>query len=450
LSVFNPNSVSFHQKIIKVRNNQLLKQMTYEDFVNQPEFQQLLKETEKLKGKIFSDIIDGEGHQYVDLVQEGGGVLGIALVGYTYILEAAGIRFFHLAGTSAGAINTMILAGMDNIDKAKSQQVLNVLAKQDLFEFVDGNPDLKEIIQKVIDGTPFKKLLTKLLWNIKKVKQALFINLGLNPGKAFEVWIEKVLKDSPNKITTVGELIEKRGKKYFPKGLINRNTGLPITDEYANVHVITADLTTQTKVLFPKMGHLYWGDNMLNQSPAKMVRASMSVPLFFVPFEIGNIPGAGEPAGDLWIEYANFHGPIPQKVKFVDGGMISNFPINVFHSKSRAVPRKPTFGVKLSTYRNECSDVDDLGGFVGSMISTMRHDSDNEFLIQNPDFKNLICFIDADKDFNWLNFKMSDEQKKKLFLLGAKKALAFITDFDWGKYKISRELLNKLNDLNDI
>ena len=84
------------------------------------------------------------------------------------------------------------------------------------------------------------------------------------------------------------------------------------------------------------------------------------------------------------------------------------------------------------------------------MISTMRHDSDNEFLIDNPDFKNLICFIDANKDFNWLNFKMSDEQKKKLFLLGAKKALAFLNNFDWDKYKKSRELLNKVNDLNDV
>ena len=31
--------------------------MTTEDFVNQPEFQQMLKETEKLKGKIFSALI---------------------------------------------------------------------------------------------------------------------------------------------------------------------------------------------------------------------------------------------------------------------------------------------------------------------------------------------------------------------------------------------------------
>ena len=411
--------------------------MTTEDFINQPEFQQMLKEAEKLKGRIYSDIIDNEGNQYVDLVQEGGGVLGVALVGYTYILETAGIRFFHLAGTSAGAINTLILAGIDNIDKAKSGQVLSVLAKQDLFEFVDGDPVLKEIMQKVIDGTPFKKVLGKLLWNIKKIKVALFDNLGLNPGEKFEKWIEKVLRESPNKVTTIEELQEKRSKKYFPSGLQHRKNG-PIADERALIHIITADLTTQTKVEFPMMAHLYWGDKYRNQSPAKLVRASMSVPFFFIPFEISGIPDAGQPANESWMKHANFHGSIPEKVKFVDGGMISNFPINVFHAKPGNTPRKPTFGVKLSTYRDESANLDDLGGFIGSMISTMRHDSDNAFLIDNPDFQKLICFIDADKDFNWLNFKMNDEQKKKLFLLGARKGLDFISKFDWENYKSIR------------
>ena len=261
----------------------------------------------------------------------------------------------------------------------------------------------------------------------------MFVNLGLNPGKEFEKWIEQILLESPNQITTIGELIEKRGKAHFPAGLRHRISGEPITDD-TDMHIITADVTTQTKVQFPKMAHLYWS-NMLKESPAKMVRASMSVPLFFVPFEIDNIPGGGEPANKTWIDSANFHGPIPKKVKFVDGGMISNFPINVFHSKPGNTPRKPTFGVKLSSYREECADVNDLGGLMGSMINTMRHDSDNEFLIHNPDFKKLICFIDADKDFNWLNFKMSDEKKKKLFLLGAEKAINFITSFNWADYK---------------
>ena len=43
-----------------------------------------------------SDIVDDTGQEYVDLVMEGGGVLGIALVGYTYALESVGIRFRHI------------------------------------------------------------------------------------------------------------------------------------------------------------------------------------------------------------------------------------------------------------------------------------------------------------------------------------------------------------------
>jgi NTE family protein len=413
--------------------------MTYEDFIQQHEFLQLEAEATELRSRQFSDVIDDNGYQYVDLVQEGGGVLGIALVGYTAILEAAGIRFFHLAGTSAGAINTLVLAGIDTIEKEKSKKVLDVLARQDLFEFVDGDPVLKQIMQKIIDGTPFKKMLVKLAWNIRKVKQALFDNLGLNPGKAFESWIEKVLAESETGIKTISQLMKHREKQFFPPGLRNRLTGEPLADKSAKLCIIAADLTTQTKVLFPQMGHLYWGDKLGELSPAKLVRASMSVPFFFVPFVVDNIPDADKPASLEWINEANYFGKIPREVKFVDGGMISNFPINVFHTNSGRLPRKPTFGVKLSSYRRDFTEIDDLRGFIGSMVSTMRHDSDNEFLLHNPDFRRLICFIDADVEFNWLNFQMSDEKKKQLFLLGARKGLEFIKNFSWEEYKNVRQ-----------
>ena len=57
----------------------------------------------------------------VDLVQQGGTMLGIGLLGYTYIMERAGIRFRNMAGTSAGAINTLLLAALpEKIYKANS------------------------------------------------------------------------------------------------------------------------------------------------------------------------------------------------------------------------------------------------------------------------------------------------------------------------------------------
>ena len=408
--------------------------MSQNEFINQPRFHEILNEAVNLKGKVFSDIIDDEGLQYVDLVQEGGGVLGIALVGYTYVLEEAGIRFFHLAGTSAGAINTLVMGGTGKIDEAKSGLILQVLADQNLFDFVDGDPALKAIVQKLVDGTPVKRMIWRLLKNIGKIKRALFDDLGLNPGIKFESWLSEVLSNAGPHVRTIGELMELRGKSSFPAGLKHRTQG-KVEDEFALLHIITADVTTQTKVQFPQMGHLYWGDKMPEISPSRMVRASMSVPFFFTPFEIDNIPGAGSEADGEWIKYAGYHGKIPQKVKFVDGGMLSNFPINVFHVSPGVVPRKPTFGVRLSTYRDEYANVSGLFGFIGSMVSTMRRDSDDGFLINNPDFNKLICFIDADKDFKWLNFNMSLDRQQKLFLLGAEKALAFLKQFDWEAYK---------------
>lgn len=42
-----------------------------------------------LDQKIYSDAIDEDGNQYIDIVMEGGGVLGVALIGYLYTLEEA-------------------------------------------------------------------------------------------------------------------------------------------------------------------------------------------------------------------------------------------------------------------------------------------------------------------------------------------------------------------------
>ena len=191
--------------------------MSKETFIQQPEFQQILEKARDLKIREYSDIKDQDGHQYVDLVQEGGGVLGIALVGYTYVLEEAGIRFFSLAGTSAGAINTMIMAGIGPINDRKSDEILEVLSGQNLFDFVDGDPKLKKIVQQGIEGTPFKKLKWKLLWNIKKLKKALLEDLGLNPGNKFEQWIEQILKNSGAHLNTIGELIDVRLKIFVSR-----------------------------------------------------------------------------------------------------------------------------------------------------------------------------------------------------------------------------------------
>lgn len=56
------------------------------------------------KGKRYSDVEDAEGNQYVDLVQEGGGVLGIALVGYTMYLKMQAFVFLASLAPQLGQL----------------------------------------------------------------------------------------------------------------------------------------------------------------------------------------------------------------------------------------------------------------------------------------------------------------------------------------------------------
>lgn len=160
----------------------------------------------------------------------------------------------------------------------------------------------------------------------------------------------------------------------------------------------------------------------------------MSIPFFFYPFTVNNIPNAGNIKDKDWETYVSYSGQVPDSVKFVDGGMLSNFPINTFHIPE-GQPSRPTFGVRLSTYRESFSNTNRTFQYMGAMISTMRQIHDYDFILKNPDYKKLICRIDADEEYNWLNFGMSEKRQQELFLLGAKKALEFLVTFDWDGYK---------------
>ena len=388
------------------------------------------------EGKRYSDIEDAQGLQYVDLVQEGGGVLEIALVGYTYILEQAGIRFMSLAGTSAGAINTMMMAGLGTIDERKSEKVLTIINQQNLFDLLDGPKRVKRLIHKIIKKE--KGIIWGLIFSALTICRRLKRRLGLNPGTYFEAWITAQLKS--NEIHTLKDLTALREK--LPEGLKNVQSDTNIDDIKAQLAIITSDITTHTKVEFPKMTELYWS-NPEDIAPAKLVRASMSVPFLFEPFQVNHLPNKGHKNDKNWIEHASYYGPVPPSVKFVDGGLLSNFPINVFHRSDGGIPRMPTFGVRLSTFREDYSRIGSLGNFAGAIISTMRQIFDYDFLLKNPDYKHLICRIDASEQFNWLDFNMSEEDQIKLFNLGAEKAVEFLNTFDWKAYKEVREDLNE-------
>jgi NTE family protein len=408
--------------------------LTINDFIEQPGMPEILARAAKIKssGQTFSDVLDAEGHQYVDLVQEGGGVLGIALVGYSYVLEQVDIRFFSLAGTSAGAINTLMLASLGPISEPKSTKILDLLVNKNLFDFVDGEPGIKSLLQGFMEGKPKWWLWMKGITQVRKIISLINNQLGINPGNDFEGWIRENM--AKNGIESTRQLLEYRSK--FP--VLHCRDGRKADDLRPKLVMITSDVTTQTKVQFPEMAPLYWKDPD-KEHPARYLRASMSIPMFFYPVIADDLPNGPE-AKARWKDMVSYDGEIPPKVAFVDGGMISNFPINVFHN-SKVVPRLPTFGVRLSSYRDEFNKTGNFFQFAGAMIGTMRHIFDFDFFLRHPDYSHIICSIDADSKYNWLDFNMSDENKKSLFMLGAKKAIEFLETFKWSEYKDLRKKL---------
>ncbi len=383
---------------------------------------------EGIPKKQFSDVLDEDGNQYVELVMEGGGVLGVALIGYNFVLEQMGLRFFSLAGTSAGSINALLLAGMGDVSKPKAEKLVDVLANKNLMEFVDGDSDAQDFVEAIVKDAGMMKMVWKGVQIVDNIRD----DIGLNPGKNFLDWMAGILKK--NGIETVADLEKNFGA--VPGGLkIREGIGRSIDGLRPRFTVIAADLTSETKVEFPRMASLYWDDDK-SVNPAVFVRASMSVPYFFSPLIIDNVP-QGEQAMHNWKSLAGFNGIPPKKALFVDGGIMSNFPMDVFHKKN-VVPRMPTFGVRLGVDRDKANNIKGPGKLFGAMFNSIRHLHDYDFILRNPDYKQLLEKIDIG-DHNWLNFAMPKEDKIDLFVRGAKAAAMFLRKFDWKSYKVMRQ-----------
>lgn len=376
--------------------------------------------------RVVSDIIDDAGNQYVDLVMEGGGVLGVALLGYTYALESVGIRFRSIAGTSAGSIVALLLSAYDTADQPKSDGLVVALAEKDLRTFMDGDRDARDFTNTLLRGAGRFRIGLKFI----QVVDNFIGDLGLHPGDAFKAWIEELL--AARGIHTSAEL--ERRAAHLPVGLktraVDERPSEPVTSA-ARLALVTAEITTETKIEFPKMAPLFWARPEA-VSPAEFVRASMSVPFFFHPYRVEDVP-TGARAQERWSEIVSYDGPPPETALFIDGGIISNFPIDVFHRRDR-VPLAPTFGAKLGTDRRSPHGVQKPSQLAGAVFNTARHALDYDFITRNPDYRHLVTCIDT-AEHHWLNFSLTDADKVDLFRRGVRDGANFLTNFDWQSYK---------------
>jgi NTE family protein len=274
-----------------------------------------------------------------------------------------------------------------------------------------------------------------------RVLDSLRDDFGLNPGKRFHQWLKQELElkgiDSWEKLG----LLRQKGNEH----LLQREGMQPFLHKHiGRLAFVAADITTQTKVVFPEMADLYWSDP-LKVNPADFVRASMSVPFFFQPFRVTNLPYGAEQL-QKWREIG-YTGNVPDEVFFIDGGINSNFPIDLFHNHG-SVPKAPTFGVKLGVDRHKPKIFRKLPSLVNAIFESVRQVHDFDFIARNPDYKRLVHCIDTE-GFNWLNFSLTDEEKLRLFEAGVRGAAAFLRQFDWAKYKKLREALSEVKSLSE-
>lgn len=404
--------------------------MAIEEFLETAAVRNELKKLKKaVEKKRFSDVLDAQGHQYVDLVMEGGGVLGIALVGYTYCLEEVGIRFIGIGGASAGAINALLLAAMDVRQNAKSAKLIELLDRLDLDLFLDGDSDARDFSNTMLNNPGRFKVLFKAAQIIDNLDE----HLGLHPGAKFLEWVTTVLKQAG--VVTTRDLDQRM--KAVPTGLCHREKGKRLAKAQidARLALVAAEITTESKVEFPKMAKLFWS-KPAEVSPACYLRASMSIPFFFHPYKVQNIP-QGKNAYDAWESLTGYTGDLPKTAMFIDGGIMSNFPIDLFHVPN-VVPSAPTFGVKLGFDRNVPRVIEGPVELAKAIFDSARHSLDYDFIKKNPDYSQLVSSIDTGSH-NWLNFSLSYEEKLDLFVSGVREAARFLIAFNWEQYKETRK-----------
>ncbi len=318
-----------------------------------------------------------------DLVLEGGGVLGLGHVGAVSVLEESGYSFARIAGTSAGSIvGAFVAAGMS---AARMTEIMQTL---DYRRFTD-----RSLLDRVPVGGPILSLL---------------LDNGVYEGDAVREWVGNVLTDECG-VETFGDLL-----------IEDRGTSLSPEQQYKLV-VTATDVSRGQLVRFPWDYRSLYGLDPAEQRIADAVRASMSIPFFYEPTTITAADGSVS--------------------TLVDGGVLSNFPIDLFDRTDSRTPRWPTFGVKLIP--DLPTDAEKLLPVLGlvkhgpvalaaqlTMTAIVGHD---QAQLAKPWVRARTMRVDT-AGVSPVDFGLSREDADRLYDNGRTAAHEFLVTWDWESY----------------
>jgi NTE family protein len=316
-----------------------------------------------------------------DLVLEGGGVKGIGLVGAVIALSDAGWTFPRVAGTSAGAICAALVAALQRAGKPMSEL-------QRLMQTIDYNAFMA--------GDWAERHL-----GVAGEASHLALHMGIYDGDYLVEWLGGALEEIG--VTTFGELrIDD-----------DPGTSLPESRRYALV-VHTADITRNKLARLP-WDYPEYGVTVDNARIVDAVRASMSIPFFFTPVRFDS------PAhNDGTDNYA------AGTVTWVDGGLLSNFPVEVFDRSDGQPSRWPTIGVKLSALSPTPIVTHNPGNAFSEAVACMRTalDNDARYYIP-PEAAKRTVFVDS-FGLAATDFHLTKADQDRLFASGTSAAKAYL------------------------
>ena len=320
-----------------------------------------------------------------DLVLSGGGVKGIGLVGAVVALMDAGYRAYRVSGTSAGSIIGAVVAAAAKSEHVTGAQVKELALGLDYAKFLDAGG---------IENIP----VVGAAW-------AALRGTGLYRGDYAHQWIRAQLRDLG--VTTFGDLALD-------------DEDLPPERRYKLV-ITAADLTTNQLVRLPWDYRRVYGLDPDEQPVADAVRASMSIPFLFRPVTLTGTAGV--------------------ESTLVDGGLLSNFPIDSLDRVDRKKPRWPTFGItvvpnapRLNKGLIAALQAADIGAapLLLNVITTTLFGHDQAYLNQ-PWVDCRAIRVDTG-DVGFLDFDISPEDVEALYAQGYATGQEFLSGWDWPAY----------------
>ncbi len=292
-------------------------------------------------------------------------------------LCASGYTVPRVAGSSAGAVVACLVAGL--------QAAAEPLSRLD----------------ELVESVDFRRLADRRgLARVPLVGSALSVLLheGVYSGQWLEQFLERALGELG--VRTFGDL-------HAPAEL-----GLPGGRD-GRLVVTVSDLSRRRLVRLP------WDLPEYGLDPdafpvARAVRASAAIPYVFQPVRVDTPRGTA-----TW----------------VDGGLLSNFPVGLFDRADSLAPRWPTFGVRLSpppaappVLRPVTSPVA-LGV---AALDALLSDQDSAYAGEPCTTARTITVPTA--GVSVIDFDLSPADRRRLFASGQQAATAFLAGWDVERY----------------